>query len=264
MSYVDIPIARLLVVVAMMAIPIVLSRRAGLGLERDLAWGALRGAAQLLAVGYVLLVLFSHQRPAWVALMLAIMLVVAGFTSAQRVDRGPGTARLFPWTLLAITAGSAAALVPVFVFVVVPTPWFEARYLVPIGGMVIANAMNVVALVNERVFAMASAERGRIEAMLALGASPERALAPDVRAALRAALTPTINGLFTVGLVSLPGMMTGQIVSGTAPDHAVRYQIVILYQLVVVASVSGSLAATFARRLLFTKREQLVAYSDDR
>lgn len=80
---------------------------------------------------------------------------------------------------------------------------------------------------------------------------------PHVRAAMRAAMIPTLNGLLTVGLVALPGMMTGQILSGTDPEQAVRYQIVIMYQLVAVAAVSGALAARFARKLLFTPYEQL-------
>jgi putative ABC transport system permease protein len=143
------------------------------------------------------------------------------------------------------------------VFVVTPTPWFDARHLIPISGMVIANAMNVVAQVYERVFASAHADRAEIEQWLALGATPKQAMASTNRKALRAALIPTINGLLTLGLVSLPGMMTGQIVSGVAPEHAVRYQLVIMYQLVIVAAVSGSTAAFLARRVLFTAGEQL-------
>lgn len=103
-----------------------------------------------------------------------------------------------------------------------------------------------------------------IEQWLALGASPRQAFAPAVRAAVRSALIPTLNGLVTVGLVALPGMMTGQIVSGTAPQQAVRYQIVIMYQLVAVAAVSGALAAVFARRLLFTPGAQLVTTLSDK
>jgi putative ABC transport system permease protein len=137
-------------------------------------------------------------------------------------------------------------------------PWYEARYLVPISGMMLSNAMNVVALVFERIFGSTSSEADQIEALLALGATPRQALERQVRAALRAALLPTINGLLTVGLVALPGMMTGQIVSGTPPEQAIRYQIVILYQLVAVAAVAGLVAVTFARRLLFTARAQLV------
>jgi putative ABC transport system permease protein len=186
--------------------------------------------------------------------------MVAAATSARRVEHGPGGKALFPWALLAISTGGAVALIPVFDLVIPPSPWFEARYLIPISGMMLSSAMNVVALVFERVFSLAHAEATSLEQLLALGASPKQALARYERAAVRAAMIPTLNGLLTVGLVSLPGMMTGQIVSGTAPVQAVRYQIVIMYQLVAVAAVAGLLAATFARRLLFTRREQLVLH----
>jgi putative ABC transport system permease protein len=241
MSYVHITLPRLLLSLGLIAVAIALSRRSRLGLEGDLVWGALRGAAQLIAIGYVLVLLFNHEHPAWVLLLLAVMLVAAAATSARRVEHGPPRRVLFPRALAAIGAGALVALVPVFAAVVPLHPWYEARYLVPISGMMLSNAMNVVALVFERIFA-----------------TPRQALEPQVRATLRAALLPTINGLLTVGLVALPGMMTGQIVSGTAPEQAVRYQIVILYQLVAVAAVAGLVAVAFARRLLFTARAQLV------
>jgi putative ABC transport system permease protein len=255
---VDIPLSRLAVALGLIVLAVLLSRRSRLNLERDLIWGALRGAAQLIAIGYLLLLLFNNQRPGWVLLVLAVMLLVAAATSARRVEHGPGRTQLFTRALIAIGAGAAVALVPVFALVVPPHPWYEARYVVPIGGMMLSNAMNVVAQVFERIFSLARSEADQIEALLALGATPRQALQRQVRATLRAALIPTLNGLLTVGLVSLPGMMTGQIVSGIAPEQAVRYQIVILYQLVAVAAVAGAVAVAFARRLLFTRRAQLV------
>jgi putative ABC transport system permease protein len=123
--------------------------------------------------------------------------------------------------------------------------------------MMVANAMNVVTQVNQRIFASVRSEAAEIEQWLALGATPKQAIAKQVRDALRSALIPTINGLLTVGLVSLPGMMTGQIMSGIAPEHAIRYQLVIMYQLVVVAAVSGAVSAWLARRLLFNASGQL-------
>jgi putative ABC transport system permease protein len=255
--YVTIPFPRLALALSLVLVAIGLSRRAALGLERDLATGALRAAVQLIAIGYLLLLLFSHEHPAVVLLMLAVMLSVAAVTAARRVEHGPPARTLAPRALAAIAAGAVLALVPVFVCIVPPRPWFEARYLIPVGGMMLSSAMNVVAQVFERVFAQAHAETATIEQWLALGATPKQALSSVTRSALRAAMIPTINGLVTVGLVSLPGMMTGQILSGAPPEQAVRYQLVVMYQLVAVAAVSGSLAAWFARRLLFTPREQL-------
>jgi putative ABC transport system permease protein len=257
-SYVTITLPRLLLASGFIAVAILLSRRSRLGLARNLSWGAARGAAQLIAVGYVLLLLFAHERPWWVLLLLSVMVVAAALTAARRVDLGPPRVVLFPRALVAIGCGALLAVVPVFAAIVPLHPWYEARYLVPISGMMLSNAMNVVAQVFERVFAAASSEADQIEALLSLGATPRQALERQTRAAVRAALLPTINGLLTVGLVALPGMMTGQILSGTAPVQAVRYQIVILYQLVAVAAVSGFLAATFARRLLFSPRAQLL------
>lgn len=258
MTSIEIAPWRLAIVFALLLVSSLwVSRRGKLGLEKDIVVGALRAALQLVAVGYLLLFVFEGERPEWVFAVLAVMLAVGTWTAARRVESGPSRAILMPPTFLAITAGSALALVPVFALVVVPTPWFAARYVIPISGMIVANAMNVVAQINERIFAGAKNDRAEIEQWLALGATPKQALARHTRESLRAAMIPTINALFTVGLVSLPGMMTGQVIGGASPEHAVRYQIVIMYQLVIVAAVSGGLATYLARRMLFTARAQL-------
>src|SRR5690348_8232833 len=152
-----------------------ISRRTALRLERELAWGAVRAAAQLIAIGYLLRALFANERPGWVLLALAVMLLVAAWTSARRLRRGPASRALLLYALASIAAGAGVALVPVFVFIVPPKPWFEARYLVPIGGMMLSSAMNVVAQVLERLFAGARIESATIEQLLALGATPQQA-----------------------------------------------------------------------------------------
>src|SRR5260370_1367555 len=124
--------------------------------------------------------------------------------------RGARRRVLFPRAIVAIGAGALVALVPVFAAVVPLHPWYEARYLVPISGMMLSNAMNVVALVFDRIFASARSEADQVEALLALGATPRQALEPQVRPPRPAAPLPTINGLLTVGLAALPGLMTGQ------------------------------------------------------
>ncbi len=252
MSYLEIPLWRVGVAALLVVVAIVLSRSARLGLEKDLGIGAIRAAAQLVAIGYALRLLIAADHPAAVAAVLVVMWAVAALTSTQRQRHGPPPRVLFPYAFAAVGVGAFVALVPVFLFVIAPRPWFDARYVIPLGGMMLSSAMNVVAQVFERLFASAASDAPAIEQRLALGATPKQALAPYVTAALRAALIPTINGLVTVGLVALPGMMTGQILSGVAPEQAVRYQIVIMYQLVAVAAVSGFTAARLARGLLFT------------
>jgi putative ABC transport system permease protein len=263
-SYVDIPLHRLAIAAVLIAVAVALSRWNRLSLEKDLLWGALRGAVQLIAIGHVLLLLFRHERPEWVLIILVVMVLAAGYTSARRVSHGPPWRKLLPFSLVALSLGAAVALLPVFLWVVPIHPWFNARYVIPLAGMMLSNAMNVVALVFERIFSSAHDGSEEIEQMLALGASPSQAIERHARAAVRAAMIPTINGLLTVGLVALPGMMTGQILSGTAPEQAVRYQIVVMYQLVAVASVAGVVAVSFARRMLFTPRAQLLLPGTER
>lgn len=242
-----IPLPRLAIAAGLVAIAIALSRVRRLSLETELLVGALRAAVQLVAIGWALHLVFAVESPAATFGVVAVMLGVAAWTAASRTRRS-----LFVPALAAISLGAAAALVPVFALVIPPDPWFAPRIVIPISGMMLSSAMNVVAQVFERLFAIARSDEALLEQYVALGATPRQAFAGAERAALRAALIPTINGLVTVGLVALPGMMTGQIVTGAAPEQAVRYQIVIMYELVVVAAVAGFVATWFARRAVFT------------
>ena len=245
-----IPAWRLGIAMLLVGVAILLSRLRRLSLETELAIGAVRAAVQLVAIGFALRLVFASDAPLVVGLVVLAMGLVAGWTAASRLR--VRTRTVFPYTLASIALGAAAALVPVFLLVIPPRPWFEPRVVIPISGMMLSSAMNVVAQVFERLLASAETDEATLEGYLALGATPKQAFAPSERAALRAALIPTINGLVTVGLVALPGMMTGQIVNGAAPEQAVRYQIVIMYMLVVVAAVAGYAATWFARRLVFT------------
>ena len=264
MSYVSVSLPQLLLSLGLMAMAIAISSHNRLGLERDLAIGTVRAAVQLFAVGLLLTFVFQNEHPTTVFGVIAVMVVVGGWTAARRIAHGPGTAVLFRHATLAVLVAGVVVLVPVFAFVIRPPRWYEARLLIPISGMILSNAMNGVAMVFERVFASINEDAAGVEQLLSLGATPKQAVERHVRAAMNAALRPTINALLTVGLVALPGMMTGQIVSGTAPDQAVRYQLVIMYQLVAVAAVAGALAARFARALSFNEREQLQTFPGPR
>lgn len=257
MSYVEIPLVRLLGSVFLIVLAVAVSYRRKLDLEKDLVLGAVRAAVQLVAIGYVLVLLFHTESSLLVVGTLCVMLTVASWTAARRVSHGPGWRVLMPRAALAIGTAFGIALLPVLAWIIPVRPMLSAQYAVPIGGMVMASGMNVVALTLERVMSSAHQRSFAIEQALALGASPSQAMRSIQRQALRAALTPTINSLLTLGLVQLPGMMTGQILSGTSPLQAVRYQLIIMYQLVAVAAVAGTLAAWFAERVLFDKRGRL-------
>jgi len=260
-SYLSVPLWRLALALVLIALSLAISRWHALELEKRLLIGTARAAVQLFAAGAVLSFVFAHDSPFLVFGFVLSMWVVAAITAARRTEHGPPARELFPYALASVGIGAAVVLLPVFALVLRPTRWYEPRLVIPIGGMMLSAAMNVVSQVFERVFAQVDGDRALVEQWLALGASPQQAIAAQSRAALRSALIPQLNALITLGLVSLPGMMTGQIVSGTDPAQAVRYQLVIMYQLVAVAAVAGALAVFFARRLLFNAREQLRVYA---
>ncbi|MBI4540978.1 MAG: iron export ABC transporter permease subunit FetB [Gemmatimonadetes bacterium] len=227
-----------------------------LGLARPLAIGALRGAVQLLLVGYVLVYIFALDR--WYLVVAALVLMVLTATKAA-VDRQAASdrRRLLGITGAALFLGAGLTLAYVGAAVVRAEPWYNPRYLIPLFGMIVGNAMNAAALAAERLSGEMAARQAEIEAYLALGASPRAASHAAVRAALRAALIPTASGLAVVGIVSLPGMMTGQILAGASPVGAVRYQIVVVFMLAAASAATAALVALWYRRLFFTEAEQL-------
>lgn len=231
-----------------------------LGLAKSLFVGAVRAVVQLVAVGYVLVYVFAADRWWMVLLVLAIMLIAATVTATDRRSKSSKTkdrGALLRITGVALLLGAGLSLAYVSEIVLRVTPWYEPRYLIPLFGMIAGNAMNGAALTAERLASEITAHRDAIEVHLALGASPARATAEPVRRALTAALIPTINGLMVVGLVQLPGMMTGQILAGQSPLLAVRYQIVIAFALAGATAITSTIVALWYRKRFFTAAEQL-------
>jgi putative ABC transport system permease protein len=227
-----------------------------LGLATGFLIGAIRAVLQLFAVGYVLVYLFAAGRWWLVLLALAVMLVVATSTAVRRLDTIPRRV-LLPITGTSLLLGAGLTLAYVDGIVLRVHPWYDARYLVPLFGMILGNAMNGAALAAERLASEMESRRGEVEAYLALGATPARAAAEPVRRALVAALLPAVNGLMVVGVVQLPGMMTGQILAGQSPLLAVRYQLVVVFMLAGATALTAVLVVLRFRRTFFTKAEQL-------
>jgi putative ABC transport system permease protein len=236
-----------------------LSRWQRLGLERGFVIGAIRAFVQLLLVGYVLVFLFEVREWWLVLLALLVMLVAAATAATRRRGRSIPGERAHLWqisgTAMLLSSGLTLAYVTWIVLDV--RPWYEPRYLIPLFGMIVGNAMNGAALAVERLASEMEAHRGTIEAYLALGAVPSRAAAEPVRRALVAALIPSVNGLMVVGLVQLPGMMTGQILAGQSPLLAVRYQVVVAFMLAGATAVTSVIVALWYRRAFFTASCQL-------
>jgi putative ABC transport system permease protein len=241
----DVGIAALLIVLNG-AVSLALS----LGLGRQLALASVRTVVQLLAIGYVLGWVFGH--PHWyVVLPLAtLMTVIAGMAGAARGKRSYAGQRVD--SLLSVwLSGWLVTSVGLFVVIRVH-PWYTPQYTVPILGMILGNTLTGVALGMERMSEELVAHRDWVETVLALGGSRWEAARDAARAAVRAGMLPTLNQMAVVGVVSLPGMMTGQVLAGQSPLQAVRYQIVIMFLIAAASSLGTVGAVLLSFRRLFS------------
>lgn len=244
-----------LIAFGLVAVVMGLSAWRRLALVKDLTIGVIRATVQLSVMGYVILLLFRQDYAPLTVLMIVIMVGFAGWTAlrkcrCRKLD-------VYPVTTFAILVGSAVTLAYVMQLVVRPDKWSNPQYLIPLAGMIIGNAMNGTALAIERLHAEVRATRAAIEVRLSLGATRTQAVADAVRAAVGAALIPPINAMMVVGLVFLPGMMTGQILAGTDPVIAARYQIVVMFMLPAATGLSVILAVYCLVPRLFTAAHQL-------
>ena len=253
---IDISPLHLALAVVLVAIPGLLSLAFGLGLLRSLAIGTARTFVQLLAVGYLLRYVFDLDA-AWAVIgMLALMTAAAARAALARQSRRPLRFVGITFLSMVVSAGIVTAIVTQVILGV--DPWHSPRYLIPITGMILGNCLNGISLGLERLLSDMAAQRARIEAMQCLGASTWEASRDLLRDALRAGMMPTINALMVVGIVSLPGMMTGQILSGTDPLLAVRYQIVVMLMLAAGTAIGSLLLLLLAHRRCFDERERLI------
>jgi putative ABC transport system permease protein len=249
----DVSFADLGASLALVAVAIVLSLRQRLGLERGIAWAALRSLVQLLLVGVALAVIIDPERPlllswAWVAAML----VFAGDVARRRAREVP---RLFELAVAGFAASAAVSFAVLFGLGVFP---LEGRTLVPLSGMVVGNSMTAGVVASRRIVEELRDKRAEVEARLALGQPSRTAALPYLRNALRTALTPQIETTKATGIVFLPGAMTGLILAGVDPLDAVRVQAVVMFLILGSVSVTTSVIALGLVRRLFTRDHRLV------
>jgi putative ABC transport system permease protein len=254
----DLSIWQLALALGLVAVVIVVSMRQSLGLERDLTIGSVRTIVQLYGVGFVLAAVFAAARWYWVVLILVAMIAVATQAAVSRLrHRLPHAGWM---AAVALTASTAVTLAYVTAVVIQVRPWWEPQYVIPIAGMILGNSMTSAALAGDRLQGDLRARADEVEARLALGFSGQDAVQPMVRAALRAAMIPTVNGMMTVGLVQLPGMMTGQILAGSSPLLAIRYQIVVVFMLTAATALGSLLFVRLAALRYLTPAQQLRRY----
>jgi putative ABC transport system permease protein len=227
--------------------------RAGQG--RDIFWSGLRMFVQLMIVGYLLHLVFALESALPVLLILVVMTGFAVQTIGARVEtKMPNFYRVVG---AAILFGCGGMTFFFCTLVIGLEPWYDPRYLIPLAGMVIGNSMTGASLAAERLAAEFRERREEIETALCLGSSVKLAAEPAVSSAFRAALIPSVNAMAAMGLVFLPGMMTGQILSGTEPLIAVKYQIAIMCVITGSVALSTFMILRFGYRSYFTSYQSL-------
>lgn len=257
MNYQNLSAVDMAIAASLILINGALSLMLRLGLERQLIWASVRTVVQLLAIGYVLGWVFEFAYWYVVLPIMCLMTLIAGTSAAGRGKRTYAGQRIDSIASVWISSWLVTA---VGLFAVIRIhPWYEPQYAIPILGMILGNTLTGVSLGMERMTQELISGRGTIEMILALGGTRWEAAQQAARQAVRAGMMPTLNQMTVVGIVSLPGMMTGQVLAGENPEDAVRYQIVIMF-LIAAASALGTVGAVLLtyRRLFSTDHRFLL------
>ena len=255
----DVSFVGLALASSLVGVAIILSMWQRLGLERQIVWASIRALVQLLGIGVVLAILLRPGQSLWwsVAWVLVMVPFAAGVV-ARRAPDVPGVR----W--LAIASFSLTSLVILGLLFGLGVFPLEPRTLVPLAGMMIGNSMTATVLVATRIVTEFRDKRALIEVRLALGFTAGDAFRPYVRSSLKTALVPQIESTKAVGIVLLPGAMTGLILAGVSPMDAVRVQIVVMYLVLGSVAVSASTVALGLSRMLFTPDQRAVHLPEER
>ncbi len=251
LSALDLVVATLLVLVAG-SVSVVLR----ISLEKRLAWAAARTVVQLLLIGYVLKTVFGWGTLPAVGGMATVMIVAASRAAVQRSSRSfPGATWLAFGTLVVV---SLVTTLTVTALVIGVEPWYQPRYLIPLLGMVLGNSLTGISLSLDSLLETLAERRAEVEMELSLGASRWEAARTPLRDAVRRGMIPIINSMMVVGIVSLPGMMTGQILAGADPLVAVKYQVVMMFMIAAATSLGCMGMVMLVYRRLFNEKHQLL------
>lgn len=256
-STVDLSLWQLAAASAYVIVTLVLVRWLSLPRERQIVNAVLRMTIQLFIAGYLLTWIFDHPNVFMVALIITVMLMFAVINAIRRINEYvPVPLRKVMAVALIVGAVSSLAY---FLFVIVGNnAWEEPRYVIPIAGMIVGNSMTGVALGASRLIQGMSDRRPQIEAALMLGATPRVASRRVVQQAFDAAILPTVNTMVGIGIVSLPGMMTGQILAGQDPQIAIRYQIAIMVGIMAAVAIAVVILVEWGYRSFYTSADQLL------
>lgn len=231
--------------------------RAAKTVSRSLMLAYLRMIVQLSLVGLILKTLFQHIDLLWVAGIALIMVIAAGREAVARQRHHLKGWWGFGIASLSMLSSSFALALFSLAYLIQVDPWYHPQYAIPLLGMLLGNTLNGISISLDRLTESALQQKGEIEGRLSIGESWLTATEKIRHSATNSAMIPTINAMAAAGVVSLPGMMTGQILSGTAPTTAIRYQILIFLLIAVATGVGTLLTTWLASRRLFDERQRL-------
>lgn len=223
-----------------------------LKLEKETVISVIRAVIQLVAVGYVLAYVFGFKNPLFTTLLLLFMTFNAAYNAAKR---GKVIKNGFAISFLAIATGTIVTLV---ILVFSKTIRYEPYQIIPVSGMIISNAMVALGLCYKQIASDFKNKREEVETKLSLGADILPSSIEIIRDSIKTGMLPTIDSAKTLGIVSLPGMMTGLILAGTSPMEAIKYQIMVTFMLLSTTSISSFIACYLSYRSFFNSRKQLI------
>ncbi|WP_234397005.1 ABC transporter permease [Bacillus massiliglaciei] len=251
---IDIEFWRLAAAYIFILLLILFIKRRGISREKEIILAAVRMTVQLVLAGYFLTILFKHPHPLLSLSVLAVMVAFSVFTIIRQMKF---TLKKEMKKIIAISmmTGPVAALFYFNLIVIHFVPWYEARYFIPIAAMIIGSSMTGLSLAIKNLHESISDNRERIESLLMIGTRPEDAVEKYVNQAFDSAVMPTLNNMLGMGIIFLPGMMTGQILAGVSPAVAIEYQIAIILgglggvSLTVFAFIKMSFKAYFTKNM---------------
>ncbi|MGM8213266.1 ABC transporter permease [Virgibacillus sp. W0430] len=225
--------------------------------EKLIAIATLRMTLQLILIGYVLIFVFKYPHPAVTIAIIFFMLCFAIYNVYDRTEPSIHQS-LKKMIALAMVLGIALSMLYMVAVVLQLDPWYEPRIFIPIGGMIIGKTMTGVALGVTNLLTGMKQEQDKVEAALMLGATPKQASKTIINQAFDAALLPTINAMVGMGIVFLPGMMTGQIIAGQSPLAAVKYQVAVMLGVAGTVAITIVIFLHLSYKSFFTSRNQFI------
>ncbi|MFT8313003.1 MAG: iron export ABC transporter permease subunit FetB [Clostridium sp.] len=248
----DINISSMLVSSLLVLISLFFAYFQKLKLEKEIIISVIRAVIQLVAVGYLLNYIFGFKSPIFTTFLLVFMTFNAAYNAAKR---GKGVKNGVLIAFISISVGTISTLVILVLSGVIK---YEAYQIIPIGGMIISNAMVALGLSFKQMSSSFKNKREEVETKLSLGADVLPSSIEIIRDSVKTGMLPTIDSTKTLGIVSLPGMMTGLILAGTSPVNAIKYQIIVAFMLLSTTAISSFIACYMCYKNFFNKRKQLI------